>query len=177
VADDDVTATEETEEDDTSAGEEATGTETEWKPPTKDEWTRVQNALKKRNTENQKLREKSQAADTTTETEVAKALREQQEKADKRILVSEAKAALVANKAKPDRVAALLRVADTSELKLGDDGEIDGLDEWVDAQKAAYPEFFDGRTTRGNIGAGDKEKAPPKTLSYGQQLLKNAKQK
>jgi hypothetical protein len=179
VADDDVTGSEETDEatgeetDETADG--GAGEEGEYKPPSKEEWLKVRAALKKRNEENKRLREKSQAADETTESEVAKALREAQEKADRRVITSEAKAALATAKAKSGRISALLRVADVSSLKLDDDGEVEGLAEWVDEQKTAYPEFFDARTLgKGNVGAGDK-KAPEKKLSYAEQLIQNAR--
>jgi hypothetical protein len=174
VADDDVTAEEETEEE--TETEETTSTAAEWKPPTKEEWTKVQNALKKANRQAQTEREKGRKTAEEAETASQKDARELEERFNTRLIRTEARAALLAAGAKADRVAALVKLTDLKDVKIDRDGEVEDLDTLVELAKTEYPEFFDGRRVpkTGNAGTGEK-KEPKKALSYAEQLFANAR--
>lgn len=123
--------------------------ETEWTPPTKDEWERTKAALAKANGEARDNRLKLRDAKQASEDADSKAAREAAEAAEKRLkpvaVRSAARAAFLEaglTDAKPERVAKLLRMLDLDELDITDDGEVAGLDEQVTAIKADYPELF-----------------------------------
>lgn len=61
---------------------------------------------------------------------------------------SEAKASLIAAGVPKDRAARAAKMLDLEDLDLDDDGELDGIEDAIDALKADMPEFFSGSRRR-----------------------------
>jgi len=129
-----------------------TGTDTgtdDWKPPTKDEFEKVQRALAKANAEAKDWRTKHKTLADQHSTDTEKAAREQAEAAERKFkplaVRSAAKAAFLEaglQGVTPERVAKLVRMLDLDSITVDDDGDVRGLDEQVKAVKADYPELF-----------------------------------
>lgn len=123
-----------------------------WTPPTQQEWEAFQRekadqatALKKANAEAAERRKALKELQQQHEDEDTKARREATEAALAQVkpvaIRAEAKSALLAAKANPERVAALTRLLDLSAIDIDGD-QVTGLDTQVDQLKADYPEFF-----------------------------------
>ncbi|MEU6365761.1 hypothetical protein ABZ876_08390 [Streptomyces sp. NPDC046931] len=139
----------------------------DYKPPSKDEWSRTQAALKKANDDarrhrlrNKELEEKARG----DETEHEKALREAREEGEKRYrtplvrtavrgaLVEAGALAFLQEEKDPDSSAArekgenrlkrLLKLVDTDGLDVDEDGSVSGLEAAVDELRRDYPELF-----------------------------------
>lgn len=125
------------------------GKDQEWKPPSKDEWAKMQRALAKANTEAKTRRDQLTQLRTTSEDDAGKAAREQAEAAEKKFkpvaVRSAAKSAFLEaglQNATADRVAKLVRMLSLDDIVIDDDGDVSGLDEQVAAIKADCPELF-----------------------------------
>lgn len=113
---------------------------------------------------------KDQAADETTREknradEAEQAATKATETANARLIRAEAKEAALAAKANPDRVNALLKLADLSDITVGDDGEVDpkAVRKAIDAALKEYPEFKAGAGKGGASGGehnGGDDKKP-----------------
>lgn len=150
----------------------------EWKPPTRDEWSRTQSALKKANEDAKRnrfrakeLEEKARAG----ETEHEKALREAREEGEKRFRTPLVKAAArvalseAGVSGSTDRV---LRLVDMDALSVDDDGDIVGLDAEVTRVKEEYPEFFQASSKpkpKARPTAADRKPAEEKPKSSAEQ--------
>jgi len=94
--------------------------------------------------------EKLKAAKDEAEAKATEAM----SKADAKIIKAEAKVQALAAGVKPERVDALLKLADISSVTIGDDGEPDAktLKAAVEAALKEYPEFKAGAGTSGRSG-------------------------
>jgi hypothetical protein len=139
-----------------------------------EEASRVRAALKKANREAKKYRQEARKLKKTNETETERKIREAKEEAAgaaeakfKKIAVrAEAKAqfAQAGLNGKADR---FLKMIDLEDVEVDDDGEIDGLDDQIEAIKAEFPEVFGDEDDEGNnkrkrkkvsrIDSGNKE--------------------
>ncbi|MFC5947067.1 phage scaffolding protein [Pseudonocardia lutea] len=122
------------EDDDTDESDEDEG---EWTPPTREEWEKVQRQLRRANNEAKKrrLRDKEKPAESEDAAARYKPL----------VIRAEAKAALVAaglNDTSEGRVKKLLRMIDVEDIEIGDDGELDGLEDQIESIKEDWPELF-----------------------------------
>lgn len=150
----------------------------DWKPPTRDEWTRTQAALKKANEDAKRNRFKARELEQQAragETEHEKALREAREEGEKRFRTPLVKAAArvalsEAGVSGPtDRV---LRLVDMEALSVDDDGDIVGLDAEVERVKQEYPEFFQAPAKpkpKARPTAADRKPAEEKPKSSAEQ--------
>jgi hypothetical protein len=89
------------------------------------------------------------------------------QQANSRLALAEVKAALAARGVKnPARIA---RLATLDDLSVTDDGDIEGLDDVVDALEEDYPEFFEQhsepsqRKPAGSVDAGRRSPPPKKS--------------
>lgn len=148
---DTTTAVEDTEttESETDTGAEDTTTEDEWKPPTKDEWKKLQDAqktadakVKQLNQESMKRRQRIKELEAQNEDEAAKAQREALEAAQARYKPVVAKSALLEANARTDRVGALIKLLNMDSLEFDGNDEVVGLDLEVTRLQDEYPEFF-----------------------------------
>lgn len=147
-------------------------TDDDWKPPSRDEWTKVQRALAKVTGEAKTRREQLAELRGKTEGDAEKAAREQTEAAEKRYkpiaIRAAAKAAFLEaglQGTTPERVAKLVRMLDLDGITIDDTGEVSGLDEQVSMVKADYPELFtpiEKKVTRLNTGDRTGGKQQPK---------------
>jgi DNA polymerase III gamma/tau subunit len=123
-----------------------------WRPPSKAEWEALQRQLtdtstklKDSNKENAARRKRLEEIQRAQETEHEKAIREAADAAraesKPRIVRTEAKYALQAAEARPERVAALLKFVDFEKVEIDGD-DVTGLDDQVEELKKEYPEFF-----------------------------------
>lgn len=150
----------------------------DWAPPSRDEWTRTQAALKKANEDAKRNRFKAKELEQQAragETEHEKELREAREQGEKRFRTPLVKAAArvalsEAGVAGPtDRV---LRLVDMDALSVDDDGDIVGLDAEVERVKQEYPEFFQGSAKpkpKARPTAADRKPAEEKPKSSAEQ--------
>lgn len=86
------------------------------------------------------------------------AAREATAEAQAKIVKAEARGALKALGVKPERVGKLVGLLDLTEVDVDDDGEVEGLDEAIDALKAEYPELFGATTRRRRSVTGDDDR-------------------
>jgi murein L,D-transpeptidase YcbB/YkuD len=121
----------------------------EWKPPTKDEWEKLQKAqkaadakVKQLNQESTKRRLRIKELETQNEDDAAKAQREALEAAQARYKPVVAKSALLEAQARTDRVGALIKLLNMDALEFDGNDEVVGLDVEIDRVKSEYPEFF-----------------------------------
>jgi Phage minor structural protein GP20 len=151
----------------------------EWTPPTREEWDAqaaehetLQARLTKVNAEAKKYRLRARAAelpdddtDDAGEKPKPKPAAPKPAAQDtaqfdqlKRVAINSAiKSELAAagfQNATKDRVSRALRMIDTSAVDLDSDGEVDGLDEQIEALKLEFPEFFTAAT------GGDEKPKP-----------------
>lgn len=151
--------------------------EDEYKAPTKEEWTKVQRALKRARTDARKLRETVAATDTSKDDVAAQ--KEEIINWQQRAIRSEAKSLFQVAGAKPDKVNRLVKMLDLADIDLtGKDDDItDSLQEQIDEIKEDFGELFGTVTppTRrpGSVdqgaGASSNGKRPEK--SFGQKLV------
>lgn len=119
--------------------------DSEYEPPTKAEWKKTQDALKKANAQAKKHRLAAKKAASAKDggadkKDVEKAISDTEAKWRPRLVNKAAKAALLAAGAsKPDR---LIKLIDHDELDIDDDGEVEGLDDAIEELKEDYPELF-----------------------------------
>lgn len=162
MAEDDVTAADatgtETETDSTTETEQD-GTETEWTPPTREEWEASKAAqakaaaehaktvasLKSASAESAQRKQALIAVKKQHETDAEKAQREAEEAAHQRLkpalIPIAAKAALLEAEALPHRAAALARLIDAAVVDVSGT-DVVGLEAEVTRLKDEYPEFF-----------------------------------
>lgn len=121
----------------------------DWRPPTKDEFEKVQRALTKANAEAKDWRTKHKSLADQHSSDAEKAAHEQAEAAERKFkplaVRSAAKAAFLEaglQGSTPERVAKLVRMLDLDSIAIDDDGDVRGLDEQVKSIKADYPELF-----------------------------------
>lgn len=117
----------------------------EYTPPTKEEWDKVQAALKKANDEAKKrrLRQKQKASDKDGDAPDVDKVREETEvKWKTRVIRAEARGALAGAGVEPGKVAKALRLLDMDEIDVDDEGEVDGLDDQIEELKEEFPELF-----------------------------------
>lgn len=131
-------------DDDDSDDDDDEDDDAEYVAPTKAEWKKTQDALKKANSQARKFRlELKQAKNGGSKDgskDVEKAVADTEAKWKPRLVNKAAKAALLAAGAsKPDR---LIKLIDHDELDIDDDGEVDGLDDAIEELKEDYPELF-----------------------------------
>jgi hypothetical protein len=164
MAEDDVTAAEatgtETETDtDATTDTGQDGTETEWTPPTREEWDAAQALTEKEKADHARTVERLKSASAESaqrkkaivdikkqhETDAEKAQREAEEAAHQRLkpalIPIAAKASLLEADALPHRAAALARLIDMTVVDVSGT-DVVGLDAEVTRLKAEYPEFF-----------------------------------
>jgi hypothetical protein len=130
----------ETEEEESEENEEE---QEEWTPPTKEEVQKLQNALKKANANNKRWREKAlskKSEETSDDDAEDKIAAKAAELAKPRIIKSEAKSALI--EAGGTNLKGLIRLLDTDQLEVDDDGDVEGLEDEIDRLKEDYPEMF-----------------------------------
>lgn len=149
-AEDDDEADDEDDADDDSEDDEEGGDgkkdEGEWKPPTKEEWERTQRALKRANGQARKHRQarKQEGGDDAAQKAVEAA-----EKKFKPVAVrSAAKASLLEaglNDASDARISRLLKMIDMDEVDVDEDGDVNGLDDQIDAIKDDFPALFEAK--------------------------------
>lgn len=139
----------------------------DYTPPSRDEWERVQAALAKANAEAKKHRlrardlEKGKPEDQNDDSE-AKA-REAAEARYKPIVVkAAARAALMEAGVGSDRVGKLMRLIDMSDVDVDEDGEVLGLGGQIETIKTDYPELFEEkRKARApRVNGADRPGAP-----------------
>lgn len=84
-----------------------------------------------------------------------------------RAIRSEARAALAAAGASADRLPRLVRMVDTAELDIDDDGEVTGLVDQIEELKDDFPELFaraeNPRRTAPRLAGGDRRQAAAST--------------
>lgn len=121
----------------------------EWKPPTREEWQKLQKAqkdaaekLRKVNAESTARRLKLKELQAKNEDEAAKAQREALEAAQARYKPIVAKSALLEAQARTDRVGALIKLINMDVLEFDGNDEVVGLDLEVARLQDEYPEFF-----------------------------------
>lgn len=160
---------EETEASETDAEE--TDEDDEYTPPTKEEYTRLQNQLKKVNAEAKKHRLAAKSAKDSVEGDdeaVSNARKEVEDKYRPMVLKSALREGLKDAGLLGDP-ARLLKLADLSDIELDDDGNVneDDLDEVITSLKGDYPELFKknrpGSADTGRPATGRDTK--PKTAS------------
>lgn len=142
--------------------------EEEFTPPSKEEWKRTQDRIKKLNAEAKKHRLAAKAAQESTDAEdaVAAARKEVEDKFKTRIVNASLTTALAGAglTGDPKRI---LRLADLSNIELDDEGDVDedDIDEVITNLKAEFPEFFSRtRAPRTSVGRDSEGRAPkPKT--------------
>lgn len=157
--------------DDDNGSEGASGDE--WEPPSKEEWDRTVAALTKANGQAKKHRLKVRELEGKSNASAPpsggpdleevrrKATEEAQSKADQRIIKSEAKTALLAAglvDATPEAVKAAVKMLDTDDLSVDDDGEVDGLDEAIATLKRTMPALFKKKRAGGQVATGSRGK-------------------
>jgi hypothetical protein len=126
--------------------EEVEGTEQEeFTPPTKDEWIKTQDALKKANEQAKKYRLAAKNAgkktDESSDGDVdAKAEAKASEVWKPRLIKTAAKLAFAEAGAK--NPARLIKMLDVNDLEVDDDGDVDGLEDQIDSLKDEFPELF-----------------------------------
>lgn len=133
-----------------------------WQPPTREDWDKVQAALKNANREAKERRGEIDKLRQAGEDANEKALREAREAAAKetegrwrpRYIAAAARDALreAGLRGAPDR---LLRLIDHEAVEVDDDGKVTGLDGQIAALKKDYPEVF-GRPSTRDIDGGDR---------------------
>src|SRR5439155_16072155 len=148
--------------DDTTGGEEETEAaesetdetadvtaEDEWKPPTREEWEKLQKAQKdaadklaKVNKESTQRRLKIRDLERQGEDEAAKAKREAEEAAMTRFKPYVIRDGLRAAQVRADRVDAVIKLVNLDLIEVGDNGEVHGLDVEVERIKELLPEVF-----------------------------------
>lgn len=88
----------------------------------------------------------------------AEASRAATEKANERIVKAEARGALASAGVAKERVQRAVGLLDLKSIDVDDDGEVEGLDEAIDALKKEWPELFlKERVRRGSV-AGDDDR-------------------
>ncbi len=166
-------AAEEDEVDETT--EVDTDTEEEFTPPTKDEFE----AMKRSNARLLAESKRNKAAAKTAREALGNKEAETVDTtaSDARFIRSEARAALLAAGATPEKVARLVKLIDTGSLTIEDDDTVDGLLDEVDAVKADFPELFEApkpvRTRRvpGPADQGSRGTGGPSTLSAAERAI------
>ena len=166
-ADDQDSGTDTGNADDSNDDDDATG---DWKPPTKADWDKVQESLRKARRDARVARKTGTGTSTggnsgspdDDKPDVAKAVAEAVTAADGKwkpmVVRSAARAAfteagLVLPKGNADRaMKRVMRLLDVEELDITDDGDVEGLSEQVEEIKADYPDLFAGNGT----GAGGR---------------------
>lgn len=151
--------------------------EGEYTPPTKEEWKRTQEALKKANGQAKKYRleaaKVAQNGSGETSKEVEKAILDTEAKWKPRLVNTAARAALLgAGAKKADR---LVRLIDYDDLEISDEGEVEGLEVQIQELRNDYPELFgpeNGRRKRpGSADAGGGKGRPPqKQMSSAERI-------
>jgi hypothetical protein len=135
----------------------------EWTPPTRAEYEALAAKLSKVNAESAERRLELKELRKQNETDADKAKREAQEAAaalyKPTAVKASARAALLEADARTDRVGALAGLINMSNLDIGENGEITGLDAEVKRVQAEYPEFFKVE--------GEGEKPKPGKLTPG----------
>lgn len=149
----------------------------EYVPPSRDEWTRTQAALKKANEDAKRNRLRARELEEKTradETEHEKALREAREQGESkfrsplvraaaRAALSEAGAFAVAEgdagKVR-DRFERLYKLIDTDGVSVDDDGEVSGLEAELDTLRTQYPEFFAQPAAKKKVRPTGAERKP-----------------
>lgn len=162
---------EETEEDSEEGTE---GEEQEYTPPSKEEWEKVQKALTKANAQAKRQRLAAKGA-TVEGDDAAQKATEAAEARYKPVAVrSAARAAFMEaglTDATAEQVKKLLRLIDMDDVEIGDDGEVDGLEDQIADIKDNFPALFapkDEVTARRRTriaAAGKNGGARPKTPS------------
>lgn len=141
--------------------------DSDYEPPSKDEWARTQAALKKANDDAKRHRLRNKELEDKArgdESEHEKALREAREEGERRyrapLVQTAARSALVeagalaflqdekdpesqtAREKGESRLKRLLKLVDTDALDVDDDGSVSGLEAAVDDLRRDYPELF-----------------------------------
>lgn len=145
----------------------------EFVPPTKEEWAKTQEALKKANAEAKKNRLALRAAVNVADPkagEDAEKVREATVATWKpRVVKSAARASLISAGADESRVTRLLAMIDVGDCDVDDDGDVVGLDEQIDSLKDDLPELFGGTApppkVRRRVETGDRGAGQPKPKS------------
>jgi hypothetical protein len=88
----------------------------------------------------------------------AEADRVANEKANTRIVKAEARGALAQAGVSKERVARAVGLLDLKGIDVDDDGEVDGLDDAIDALKKDWPELFPKERNRRSSTAGDDDR-------------------
>lgn len=142
-------------------GDDDPGDGGEWTPPTQEEWKKVQRTLKARKEEATKARREAaaakEAANGKPPTEAAKEAARIQEASDNRARRSAGLAALMEagmSRAQAKDAVDLLKLKN---LDVDQDGDVDGVDDAVDALKTKFPGLF--ATDSGKGGGGKPPKA------------------
>jgi hypothetical protein len=88
----------------------------------------------------------------------AEADRTANERANSRIVKAEARGALATAGVAKDRVARAVGLLDLKGIDVDDDGEVDGLDDAIDALKQEWPELFPAERKRRTSTTGDDDR-------------------
>lgn len=148
----------------------------EFTPPTREEWTRTQTALKKANAEAKKHRERAQEIARANEDDTAKAAREADEQAQARYKPVAVKAAARAeflaaglNDPSGDRISKLARLLDMDQVDIDADGEFTGLADQVASIKSDYPELFEKKAPKpGRVDTAGRQPVVDRPKSTGE---------
>lgn len=148
----------------------------EFTPPTREEWTRTQAALKKANEQAKQHRMKVQELSKANEDADSKAAREATEQAQAKFKPIAVKAAAKAeflaaglNDPKGERVAKLSRLLDLDQVDVDDDGEVSGLSEQIASIKTDYPELFERKPAKpGRVDTAGRKPADDRPKSTGE---------
>jgi len=149
----------------------------------------LERKLEKERKAREKLEAEKKAADDAKKSDLekaqdaAKTAQEKQVAAERRVeelrIENEIRTKVVAAGIRGERIEATLRLIDRSAIEI-EDGEIDGVDDAVEAVKKDFPEFFGSKatsspTTGGGKGSdrdGDDDNGPQSDYEVGQALAK-----
>lgn len=149
--------------------------EDEWTPPSREDWEKVQAALKKAQAEAKRRRLANKAkegADIPEGAEaVEKAVAEAEGKWKTKVIRAEARGALASAGVDSAKLNKALRLLDMDEIDVDEDDEVHGLEDQIDELREEFPELFapkhdaasHGRRVPRANGAG--KTAPPKPKS------------
>jgi hypothetical protein len=168
----------------------------DYAPPSKTEWARTQAALKKANEDAKRHRLRNKELEDKArgdETEHEKALREAREEGEKRyrqpLVRTAARSALVeagalaflqdekepesdaAREKGESRLSRLLKLVDTENLDVDEDGSVSGLDAAIDDLRRDYPELFSAPARKPKVRptGAPRQAAPEKPKSTAEQ--------
>ena len=145
------------------------GEQTEYVPPSKEDWEKTQAALKRANREATAQRQAATKATQANESAADKAKREAKEAADKvtrykTFAVSNAARASLSQAGFKGEMKRYLKLIDMDSVDVDDDGEVSGLEDQIDSLKEDYPELF-GKKVPKVDAAGKPVVVKPKSAS------------